>query len=475
MKAPRQPRRSSRRRLLVLLGIALVGYEVVIYRHWLESVPLLPARVVTLKPDQFAFRFVTPTHFAVVRRSQDLMGLSQAQGPVQIYEFPGDRVIERLTPRDGVCTSLPMQWRFPHDQREWRPLVPTNNVVAQHTSESAARNPIYYAVDDRRFLYLVDGSLHCLDAETNRTIWTRAEVDSVDYVKGNLACVTRTRIESRQLINGDERYPRGVVVLRGREPIHRSLLDLTDGHIMEAVNPGDYFSIVDVSPDRKWIAYRTNGGLEVWSLGEQKMAWRKPLDAAVTPDLRFSSDSQFLVWMAVDYSRKVRLWRVRSTDGRPADSTEDASTASFPIRSAATHVGSRFALLPKKPQKTSDLVSWLEMQSVRWGLNQSRGFPEVESYLLNLETGAQAGIVRLTNSPVHAEPNGDAFAVVRYTPGGPSLEFYAIPPQSNWSWLLLRALMPPLALVPIALVLHRRELAGAESQLLIADTSDGEH
>jgi hypothetical protein len=451
MDTSKQPLRQSQARLWVLLTLALVGYEVVLYRYWRQSVPLFPSRVLQLEEDQVPIGFTGSNLFAIARRR---VGMAQIPtcGPVLLYEFPGHGFREMLSSRDDVSPDMRLSQRSTYSHYEWGPLVYNYVNVSQSTPDSDARKPLYSVLDEHRLLYLAENTLYCQDAATDRLRWFRPDIESVAYIEGDLAVVRRRDPEST---------PRNYRTFA-------SLLDLTNGHIIETIEPGYFQFVVDVSPDRQWILFEETNAMHMWSFKERRPVWVKRYQEAHSRVFRFTADSQQVVSAAIDELYALHPVRIRTSDGEVLSSPARPERPTAKASSAVTLPGRRHAIFHINNRPATGLPLWLEPYAQQWGLVGSQQSLPWIALLFDIEGGQLSGMLDTTNGRVFTSPDHEAFALLKSSSGRQRLEFYTLPPRSDWTWWILRSLALPLPLLALAVVLHRRELrrAGADRPTL---------
>jgi len=435
----RQRVRRVSRRLWALLAIAFVGYEVVLYRYWRESVGLLPARIIALEEDQAPIGFTGPGLFAVAHHPSHEAGLDRNRlcGPVTFYGLPGDRVPQRLSSTDAIGPGAFLGRRSTSSNSDWRPLNYFRDFEGQPTLESAFRKPHYRVLDENRALSIDNDGLLCVHLEKNRVEWFRPGIESVLYLEGDLA-VAISRDESGSSVAYDS----------------RSLIDLKDGRLIDTIGPGAFQDIQDISSDRKWLLSQEHSGTSLWSLTERRRLWTRPHHDTNCRVFRFSEDGRQVESAVIGEANTLHPVRIRTSDGTVLSTPATGSS----VTSATALPGRRFAMFQMNQRPHSGLPLWLEAYAMRWGLFGSGERIQSTIRMFDLDSGEFTGTLDTTHARMFASPDREVFALARIGSGVRQVEIYSLPPRRNWLWWFFAGIVLPCPLVAIAVGLHRREL-----------------
>jgi hypothetical protein len=446
MDASGNPARASRVRLLLLVAIAFVGYEYVLYRHWATSVPLVPTTTFEVPRDRVPIGFVGSGEFALAQRDSQLHPDSDSglhHGAVEFRSFPdGNKLGERLTGFDSVATTFPVKSPVVHDEygprlsliRHGRPII------AHHVSDSRRRSATFYCVDRDRFLCLSDGTLQSYDPNIDRVRWSLSLVQGVVMVDGDYAFVTRIREET----------PPGI-----RPKIYPVLLDIRDGSSNDQVFPEGGFELSDISPDGRLIVFLMSDAFEVWSIENRSRVWRKPSAEFGTRQLRFSNDSQRLVSWTLSEDGTFGSKSFQAADGGPMRAGLPADKERGSIYPSLAFAGSQYAFFHgiASTQRDSDLNRWLKNQAVRIGLFMTPANRQRVITVYEVDRQKFLGVLDATSeASLLTAPDGSGFTLFRQNWGKRStLELYTLPPRSNWLWLAVRAIGIPIVIAAVAI------------------------
>jgi hypothetical protein len=451
MEASGRPRRVPRLRLWLLTAVAFVGYEFVIYRHWVTSVPLIPSGAFEVPRDWAPLRLISSGELVLARRlslpgqpSREVIGRV-----VEFRSFPeGNRVGQRTTPGDSVATppikSGVNDYLF-NDFNDERPLSYRRDLIAQHTFSSSHRSATCYCLDRRRDLCLIDDTLQCYDSTTDRALWSISRVGAVVSVHGNFAFVNRLQpdrpFDTRRMVP--------------------ALVSLSDGHLEERVFPEDArFELSDFSPDGRLMLYRTGEAFELWSIESRSRIWTKSITELRTRELMFSNDGQSLVYRSLDENGRFQSLACRALDGEPLTTDHEPADPGNSLIPPSATSGSRYAFffVPFASRQNSELAIWLSRMAMRARLFVTPAPHSRQVTLFDVEAGQPLGTVDVTDdASLMMAPDASRFAV--YRPGSSiapqTIQFYTLPPRVDWPWWSIRAIGLPVAIVLLVIALPR--------------------
>ncbi|QDT54698.1 hypothetical protein Pan44_27330 [Caulifigura coniformis] len=441
MDAPERKSRDTRFRLWVLLTIAIVVYEIAIYWRWREFVPLRPSSRLALAADQSALGFSGAGELVIAHRETSARGsLSDLhRGPVEFREFPSGRLIaERLTPNDLVSVDRQQTTMYQeseegvpnYDFLPWdagpRPQHPTRN--------SPERVAEYRFLDNRRAFYHAGATLHRYDMETDRLTGTMRDVQSIPLVDGEVAMITKASIDSSGI----------------RRRTTPALVNFHDHSVVEGIAPSEAFELIDISPDGQWLAFLTFESIEVWSVASRSRVWKKSFSELGVRSAKFSQDGLFLLNRGLDQSGQLRSTRIRTADGKVVDQDDDIEPPHERLSPPLAMLGDRYALFQNvraRERRQPVLIRWASRLGIRLQLEDGAPVPRT-ALLFDAEHGKRVGLVDFADARFFAVPDGSGFALSRSSHGSPgrTVEFYALPPSSDWLWLALRGVAPLLCL-----------------------------
>ncbi|HVJ85138.1 MAG TPA: hypothetical protein VM452_05805 [Caulifigura sp.] len=479
MGSPETRIRKSPLRLTALLLAAGIGYEVVLIRHWIARVPLVPDRVVELAADQSPVGFIRPDTFLVSRSIEVISREARSEfvrTRMEFLQFPtGETTEVRLSDAKVRLATLPLgssdypwydggklmplsielaQFRVEADgffmdfeapiQRPVGPPLPPPPPIVHPTREAAQKMLTCYCVDEDMLLYLSGESLQCWDIRTGRLRWRIPNVAGLIHVVGNMAVVMRKATDSP--------------IASGLRP---ALVQLSSGTLIDNFGPSEAFDISEISTDGTHIVFRTATALEAWSLESRTRLWSRESAELGVRDLYFSNGNASLEnWVLNDFGRLLRT-RVRVADGQVefAERKTDPHTTS--VSAMGARISPTFALfhdVSARPYENPGLRHWLE-RYVRLPFGSS--LHQKTQLIVDLARGRHVGIVDTSHGQIYTTSDGLGFALIRHKPMEPhgQLEFYAMPPRRDWLWMLPRAAGPPAAIllaIAIPPILRRR-------------------
>jgi hypothetical protein len=468
MDASGRPHRAARLRLALLTAVALVGYEYVIYQHWVTSVPLVPTSEFVLPPAWVPGRLVNSGELILFRAPSQMPPSASLQRAVQVRSVPqGSVVAQRATAGVNVA-ELPIKSGFVYaadygvaaygrftegGEMNLRPLdYRRGPPIAENTLDSPMRPGASYCLDQNLDLCLVGDTLQLYDAKTDRIQWTLSGVYSVVSIDGGFAFIKRFRpgepFDLRQLIP--------------------TLVSLDDGRLEEDVFPeGVDFELFDVSPDGQFLLYRVDDAFELWSIKQRSRLWSKTTADVGTRELMFSNDSQSVVYRSLDESGTFQSQELRTSDGAHQRTRHERADPDGSVVPPAAIAGSKYAFfyVPFASRKNSDLALWLSRMAMRTGLFVTFGPRSRQATLYDAEAGTPLGAVDVPdNVSLLTASDGSGFAVSRSgsPTAAPKLQFYTLPPRFDWRWWSMRAVGLPLAIfvLTVALSLQRRRRSG---------------
>jgi len=475
--------RWPRARLWALLIIAVTTYEVAIYQHWSDRVPLLPAFHLDLDADHAPLGFSEAGEFLVARREkpqprpQIQVALNNFRGPIEFREFPSGRILaERFSPDDVVDIARPAiapeDVEYVQNEFAWSSFYGLRlHGAGQPTHDSPARRVGHVFLDHRRALYLYGETLHCHDLVTDRLTWTKFGVQSMPIVDGEFALIMRTPTES----SGVPQRPTP------------ELFRLHDQTILEGATPPGAFELVDISPDGRWVAYLTFESMEVWSTESRSRVWKRSFSELGLRSGHFSDDGQTLVSHGLTDSAELASTRIKTADGRRISSEDGFSADGEPPAPAMALLGDSYALFsnPNTPERRqSALIRWANRLGLQQIMPRAMTFPDVPrprtALLFDVERRQYAGLVELADASFFAMPDGSGFALTRSNRRGPgqAVEFYPFPPNSDWMWLATRAAAPLLLCLPYFAWRQQprrlaRPMAGSDARAIVSMPAEG--